>query len=127
MTGYRLKVVKRAGAKLEDLLRASVPWRGEDCGRELCRKKEKKERENQKTQIQENAKHNLLNSKSEFKRCAVLRLTSKLGNKLYRKWEEDEREDMRNEAILWDRIRKLRKENNKVRRKNDEADHQEKD
>ena len=36
MTGYRLKVVERAGAKLEDLLHTSYPWRGKDCGRELC-------------------------------------------------------------------------------------------
>ena len=55
------------------------------------------------------------------------RLTSKLGDKLYRKWEEDEREDKRKEEILWDLIRKLRKEKNKVRRKNDEAEHQPKE
>ena len=35
-TGYRLKMVERAGAKLEDLLYTSDPWRGKDCGRELC-------------------------------------------------------------------------------------------
>ena len=36
LTGYRLKVVERTGAKLEDLLHTSDPWRGQDCGRELC-------------------------------------------------------------------------------------------
>ena len=36
LTGYRLKVVERAGAKLEDLLHTNNPWRGKDCGRELC-------------------------------------------------------------------------------------------
>ena len=50
------------------------------------------------------------------------RLTSKLGDKLYRKWE-----DNRKEAILWERRRKLRKEKNKVRRKTDEAEHQPKE
>ena len=36
MTGYRLKIVERAGAKLEDVLRKSDPWQGMDCGREGC-------------------------------------------------------------------------------------------
>ena len=36
LTGYKLKVVERAGMKLEDLLRKSDPWQGSDCYRELC-------------------------------------------------------------------------------------------
>ena len=47
LTGYRLKVVERAGLKLEDLLRQSDPWQGTDCLREsclLCHTKEKTER-----------------------------------------------------------------------------------
>ena len=36
ITGYRLKVVEKAGDKLEDLLAKSNPWQGMDCGREAC-------------------------------------------------------------------------------------------
>ena len=36
LTGYKLKVVERSGSRLEDVLHRSDPWRGEDCGREMC-------------------------------------------------------------------------------------------
>ena len=36
LTGYRLKIVERAGAKLEDLLTRSDPWAGMECGRKMC-------------------------------------------------------------------------------------------
>ena len=36
MTGYRLKLVERAGSKLEDVLHKSDPWCGADCGRAGC-------------------------------------------------------------------------------------------
>ena len=36
LTGYKLKIVERAGSKLEDLLTRSNPWRGQDCGRSMC-------------------------------------------------------------------------------------------
>ena len=36
LTGYRIKIVERAGQKLKDLLHSSNPWRGEDCGRKAC-------------------------------------------------------------------------------------------
>ena len=36
MTGYRLKLVEKAGDKLEDLLTKSNPWQGLDCGRKGC-------------------------------------------------------------------------------------------
>ena len=32
----RIKIVKRAGTKLVDLLRKADPWQGEDCSREQC-------------------------------------------------------------------------------------------
>jgi hypothetical protein len=47
MTGYRLKLVEKAGDKLEDLLTKSNPWQGLDCGRKgclLCQTKQKTER-----------------------------------------------------------------------------------
>ena len=36
MTGYRLKIVERAGTKLEDVLVKADPWRGQDCARPNC-------------------------------------------------------------------------------------------
>ena len=36
LTGYKLKVVERAGSRLEDVLHRMNPWREEDCGREMC-------------------------------------------------------------------------------------------
>ena len=36
MTGYRLKIVERAGTKLEDVLTKADPWQGQECGREKC-------------------------------------------------------------------------------------------
>ena len=36
LTGYRLKVVERAGTKLVNLLHKSDPWQGIYCGRDLC-------------------------------------------------------------------------------------------
>ena len=34
--GYRLKIVERAGTKLQDLLTSSNPWKGELCERKDC-------------------------------------------------------------------------------------------
>ena len=36
ITGYRLKIVERAGDSLEGLLHKSNPWSGADCARERC-------------------------------------------------------------------------------------------
>ena len=36
ITGYRMKMVERAGDKLEDLLTRADPWQGLDCGRAAC-------------------------------------------------------------------------------------------
>ena len=36
MTGYRLKIVERAGLKLEDILHKADPWQGQDCKHEKC-------------------------------------------------------------------------------------------
>ena len=44
MTGYRLKIVERAGTKLEDVLTKADPWQGQKCGREkylLCLTKQR--------------------------------------------------------------------------------------
>ena len=36
LTGYRLKVIERAGTKLEHILHKSDPWSGKLCGRWKC-------------------------------------------------------------------------------------------
>ena len=36
LTGTRIKIVERAGIKLQDLLTTSNPWKGADCGRQNC-------------------------------------------------------------------------------------------
>ena len=36
LSGYRVKMVERAGSKLEHLLTKSDPFGGTDCGREKC-------------------------------------------------------------------------------------------
>ena len=36
MTGYRLRIVERAGLKLEDILNEAKPWLGQVCKRDKC-------------------------------------------------------------------------------------------
>ena len=36
VTGNRVKVVERAGVKIQDILTGNNPWKGQDCGRENC-------------------------------------------------------------------------------------------
>ena len=45
MTGYRLKIVEKGGAKLVDLLHKANPWAGQDCGRVRCLLCKTKQRE----------------------------------------------------------------------------------
>ena len=35
-TGYKMKIVERAGDSLESLLHRSNPWSGTDCTRDRC-------------------------------------------------------------------------------------------
>ena len=44
LTGYKLKIVERAGTKLVDLLTKSNPWQGADCLRGSCMLCESKEK-----------------------------------------------------------------------------------
>ena len=39
-------------------------------------------------------------TKMKYNKCAVPRLTSKLGENLYKRWEEDAREEKRKKEIL---------------------------
>ena len=230
ITGFRLKLVERAGDKLEDLLTKSNPWQGLDCGRHaclLCQTKQKTDKnmsqdchtrnlvyetwcmtcmkkdeteielkyegdareireekakirkhlyigetsrsiyeralEHQgdvdqlKTSshmlrhliemhggeersgvefgvkvlrytrssferqilesvlIQGNRDHHILNSRSEFNRCAIPRLVTKLGDKELKLWREKDMEMQQTEERVEEQIRLLKKERNKVR------------
>ena len=49
--GYRLKIVERAGNKLEDLLTSSNPWKGKICERQGCMLCESKVRTNKNKNV----------------------------------------------------------------------------
>ena len=36
LTGENVKIVERAGSKLENILTSKDPWKGMDCGRKNC-------------------------------------------------------------------------------------------
>ena len=58
---------------------------------------------------QERNKHHLMNSKSEYNRCALPRLTSKLGEVELGKWREKDMEEMKHEASIEEKIRSRKK------------------
>ena len=60
----------------------------------------------------------LLNSKSEYNRCAVPRLTTKIGDSHYRKWEEDLEKEKIKKLELEAKIRTMKKSRNKNRSSN---------
>ena len=71
---------------------------------------------------QERHHHHLLNSRSEYNRCAVPRLTSKIGDNQYKKYEKEIEEEKEKEEILESKIRKMRKERNRGRKPNKNRD-----
>ena len=77
--------------------------------------------------IQENKNHHLLNSKSEYNRCAIPRLTSKIGEKIYGEWKEEEKLEKELEIKLEEKIRMLRKERNRERQRERQEKEKEKD
>ena len=68
-------------------------------------------------EIQENRHHHLLNSRSEFNRCAVPRLMCKLGDKAYKKFEKEMETELAKEETQVSKIRELRKGRNRDRNK----------
>ena len=65
--------------------------------------------------IQQNRKHMLLNSRSEFNRCSIPRLTVKLGDKKMTELAASMREEQKKEGDLERVIRNLKKNSKKVR------------
>ena len=72
--------------------------------------------------IQNRRDHHVLNSRSEFNRCAIPRLVSKLGEKELKEWVEKDKEQQENKDKLEEQIRMLRREKNR-----DRASHQRRD
>ena len=68
--------------------------------------------------IQEERSHFILNSKSEYNRCSLPRLTSNLGNREWKKRKKEEEEEKEREAALERVITTMRKERNNRRKDN---------
>jgi hypothetical protein len=66
---------------------------------------------------QERAKHNLLNSRAEYNRCAIPRITTKIGDTNYKRYEKEIEQEKEKEEKLEEKIRQMRKTRNKGRRK----------
>ena len=65
--------------------------------------------------IQENRNHHILNSKSEYNRCALPRLATKIGENDFKKWEETQKDDKDKEIEMERKIRTMRMQRNKQR------------
>ena len=68
--------------------------------------------------IQENRDHHILNSRSEYNRCSLPRLSTKMGDKEFKQWEKEIEEESRKDEMLEDRIKEMRKTRNKANGKN---------
>ena len=66
--------------------------------------------------IQQNTHHHLLNSRSEYNRCSLPRLSTKLGDSDFKKYEKELEEAKKKEEGLEARIRSMRKMRNKIRK-----------
>ena len=71
--------------------------------------------------IQQSRHHHLLNSRSEYNRCALPRMMCKLGDKNFKENEKEISRDMEKEEIQVAKIRDLIKERNKKRGQNSRA------
>ena len=60
-------------------------------------------------EIRNNTKHNILNSKGEYNRCALPRLGLKIGTKEYSTAKEDEEREEEKERNIEEKIRMMRK------------------
>ena len=65
--------------------------------------------------IQKHRNNFLMNNKAEYNRCALPRLTAKLGEKDLEKWREEDREEILKEASIEEKIRMRIKEKAKKR------------
>ena len=72
--------------------------------------------------IQNKRDHHVMNSRSEFNRCAIPRLVTKLGDKELKEWRDKDKKQQETEDKLEEQIRMLRKDRNRTR-----ANHQRKE
>ena len=66
--------------------------------------------------LQQNRHHNILNSRMEYNRCSIPRLSKRLGDREYKQYEKELRAEREKEEALEERIRVMRKNRNKQRR-----------
>ena len=59
--------------------------------------------------------HNILNSRAEYNRCSLPRLTTQLGDKDFKKYEKEVEDEKNEDDIVEKKIREMRKEQNKKR------------
>ena len=64
---------------------------------------------------QERKKHTLLNSRTEYNRCSLPRLTTNMGDKIYKDYEKELKLEKQEEIVIESKIRELRKTRNKER------------
>ena len=64
---------------------------------------------------QEAKKNHILNSRTEYNRSSLPRLTTKLGDSEYQNWQKELAQDKKKNMIIDDKIRALRKARNKAR------------
>ena len=57
----------------------------------------------------------IMNNKAEYNRCALPRLTAKLGEKELSKWRAEDKEEMEKEATIEENIRMRHKEKSRKR------------
>ena len=65
--------------------------------------------------VQQSRKNNIMNNKAEYNRCALPRLTAKLGEKELERWREEDKKERMNEATIEEKIRIWKKEKAKER------------
>ena len=56
-----------------------------------------------------------MNNKSEYNRCALPRLTAKLGERELQTWREEDKQELEKEATIEEKIRLRKKERAKRR------------
>ena len=65
--------------------------------------------------IQKSRDHHIMNNKAEYNRCALPRLTTKLGERDLERWREEDRQELEKEASIEEKIRIRKKEKAKRR------------
>ena len=64
-------------------------------------------------EIQKARNQMIMNDKSEYNRCALPRLTTRLGEKELKKWREEDKIEMKKKATIEEKIRLRKKERSK--------------